>query len=526
MHRRIRTRLSGVLTAVALISAVAAGPAAGPAAAQQRAAAVPAAPPLLLRGGQLIDGTGAPARRADVRVAGDSIAEIGPELRPRPGEQVVDVSGLVVAPGFIDLHSHADRGIERQPLAPSQLQQGITTVIVGQDGGGSLPVADFLESIDRLHPAVNYATLVGHGTVRGLVLGGDFKRAATPAEVETMKALVERAMRDGALGLSSGLEYDPGFYAAPDEVAALAAVVKRYGGYYASHVRDEENEVFAAWTELLDVGRRTGIPVEVSHIKLASKPVWGRAAEALKLMADARKDGVEVVADWYPYTFWSSSMYVLIPDRDFENRAEWEKGLDEIGGAQNVLVTGYAPDSSYNGKTVAELAAAKGTDAVSLIIQMIREAGPDIGIIGTAMQEQDLDTFFRDPNVLFGSDGSPVGRHPRGYNAAPRVLGRYVRQRKVAPLAEAVARMTGRAAAWSGLSDRGILAVGRKADIVAFDPNVIEDRGTSADPSQPPIGVRYTIVNGEIALQNGAPTGARPGRGLRRAPSGPRDSTP
>jgi N-acyl-D-amino-acid deacylase len=313
-------------------------------------------PGLLIRNGLLIDGTGAAPRPADVRVSGDAIVEIGDSLTPGAGERTIDAGGKVVAPGFIDVHSHADRGLEDAPDAASQVHQGITTAIVGQDGGGELPISAFLDNIDRVKPSINYATTVGHGTVRGLVMGGDFKRAATRAELETMKALVERGMKDGALGLSSGLEYDPGFYAKPEELAELAKVAARHRGYYTSHVRDEENDVLAAWKEAIDVGRLAGLPVLLSHIKLAAKPVWGKTAEALKLLEDANRAGVRVRADWYPYTYWQSSMYVLIPDRDFENRQKWEVGLDEIGGAQNVLVTNYRPNPAWNGKTVADIA--------------------------------------------------------------------------------------------------------------------------------------------------------------------------
>lgn len=476
----------------------------------------PPATGLLIKGGTLVDGTGAPRRAADVRTSGDAIVEIGASLTPKPGETVIDAAGRVVAPGFIDMHSHADRGLEDHPEAESQIRQGITLSLVGQDGGGDLPVSDFFERFSRVHPAINLMTSVGHGAVRGVVLGGDFKRAATPAEIETMKALVDRAMKDGAVGLSSGLEYDPGFYGTVDELAALAAVVKPYGGFYSSHVRDEENEVLAAWSEAIEIGRRAGVPVEISHMKLASKPVWGQAARALALVDAARKAGQDVTGDWYPYQYWQSSMYVLIPDRNFDNVAEWQKGLDEIGGAGNVLVTNYRPDASWDGHTVAELAAQQHMDAAALIVQMVKTAGPDIGIIGTAMTEDDMAAIFANPATLICSDGSLSGRHPRGYGAFPRVLARYVREKQVVSLEEGVAKMTGRPAVRLGLSDRGVVAAGRKADLVVFDPATIADRGTPADPSQAPVGIDVVVVNGQIVLNHGVETAARPGLALRR----------
>jgi len=471
---------------------------------------------ILVVNGTVVDGTGSPGRRAAVRIEGDVIAQVADRLNARPGERVIDATGLVVAPGFIDMHSHAGRQLGDRPDAESQVRQGITTTLVGQDGDSDLPVAAFYESIERLRPAINVATSVGAGTVRGLVLGGDFRRAATPAEIEIMKALVDRAMKDGAIGLSSGLEYDPGFYATPDEMAALASVVARYGGFYSSHVRDEEHEVFAAWREAIDVGRKTGVPVEISHIKVAIKPVWGKAAEGLRILEDARRDGVRVMADWYPYTYWQSSIYVLIPDRDFENREKWRAGLEEIGGAANVLVTNYRSDASFNGRTLEEIARAQGKDPVTLVIDMIRTAGPNIGIIGTSMDEGDLATFVTHPQVLICSDGEIAGRHPRGFGTFPRVIGRYVRELKVLTIEEAIAKMTGRSAAQAGLADRGLVTAGSKADVVIFDPAAIADRATKQDPTRLSVGVRFVFVNGELVLDDGKMTGARPGRGIRR----------
>src|SRR5262245_37196071 len=259
---------------------------------------------LLIRHGRVIDGSGGPARQADVRVSGDTIVEIAPQLTPNQGEQVVDATDRVVAPGFVDVHSHADGGLVDHPDAVSQVQQGITTTLVGQDGGGDLPVSDFFERMEAARPAINIATSVGHGTVRSLVLGADFKREATDGEIAVMRALVERAMKDGAVGLSSGLEYDPGFYAKPGELVTLASAISHYGGIYSSHVRDEESEVIAAWREAIDVGRRANVAVEISHMKVASKAVWGKAREALAVIDEAVREGLDVGGDWYPYPYW------------------------------------------------------------------------------------------------------------------------------------------------------------------------------------------------------------------------------
>ncbi|MDQ2665598.1 MAG: D-aminoacylase [Gemmatimonadota bacterium] len=489
---------------------------AAPAAAQTSTAPVAPAAAVLIRGGTLVDGSGGAPRRADVRISGDRIISVAPSLTAAAGERVIDATGLTVSPGFIDVHSHADRGIDRAPMAESQIRQGITTSIVGQDGGSALPIASFLDDIDRLHPTINFATMVGHGSVRAAVMGDDFHRAATPGEIATMQALVDRGMKDGAVGLSSGVEYDPGFFAKPSEIVALAKMIKPYGGVYSSHVRDEENGVLSAWKEVIDLGRAAGVPVNISHAKLASKPVWGTAREALALLDNAAKSGVKVTADWYPYTFWSSSMYVLIPDRNFENRHEWEVGLDEIGGAQNVMVTGYQPDSTLNGHTIAEIAQMQGKDPVTVIIQMMRTAGQNIGIMATAMDERDLARFVADPRVMFCSDGGLSGAHPRGYGSFPRILGVYVREKHLLTLPEAVRKMTSATAQFLGLTDRGTLAAGKAADVVIFDPATIADRGTKTNAAQSPVGIRYVIVNGQVVLEDGRMTGARPGRGIRR----------
>src|SRR5207237_1084986 len=274
----------------------------------------------------------------------------------------------------------------------------------------------------------------------------------------------------GAIGLSSGLEYDPGFYSKTDELVALGAVVAKYGGYYMSHVRNENEGAFASWREAIEIGRRNRIPVEISHIKLGVKPVWGRAAEGLKILDDARREGVKVIADWYPYSYWQSSSYVLIETRDFESRAAWERGLNDIGGAGNVLITSYRPDASLNGKTLAEIAEARGKDAVTTAIEMMREAGPGTGVIATSMSEDDLTTFVKSPLVLVCSDGSLTGRHPRGYGTFPRVLARYVRDLEAIALPDAVAKMTGRSAAQLGMPGASRLAGAMIALVAAEGP--------------------------------------------------------
>lgn len=474
---------------------------------------------LLIRGGVLCDGTGARRRRADVRVVGDRIGAVG-ALRPEPGERVLEADGLVVAPGFIDPHSHADRGLADDPAAETQVRQGITTAVVGQDGGSRYPLTDLWREVERVRPAVNVASFVGHGTLRSQVVGDDFRRPSTPAEIRRMRALVLQEMRSGALGLSSGLEYDPGLYATEDEVVALAEVASLLGGSYISHVRDEENQVLESIAELIRIARRAGLPAQVSHIKLGSSPVWGQARRALGMLAAARRDGVDVAADVYPYTFWQSSIVVLIPTRDWSDRKAWTQGLAEIGGPGNVLLSEYTPDPSWKGKTLAQIVAQTGKDPVSVIQEIVAKThGPGAtgreGVVVTAMREADLETFLADPHVAFCTDGGLRGSHPRGAGSYPRVFGRYVRERRRLTLEEAVRKATSLPASRMGLRDRGIVAPGKAADLAVFDPDAIADAATVARPQAPPRGMVHVLVNGAFALEGGRAVGGGGGRGLR-----------
>ena len=477
----------------------------------------------LVTNATLIDGTGSAPRRAAVRIAGDRVAEVG-DLAPRPGEAVVDARGLALAPGFIDTHSHADRGLFEHPDALAAVSQGVTTVVVGQDGDSPHPLADFFARAEREPAAVNVAAYAGHGTLRALVMKDDFRRAATGAEVERMRGLLREELRAGALGLSTGLEYDPGIYSARAEVLALARESAAAGGRYISHVRSEDRTFWDAVDELIAIGREARLPVQLSHAKLAMRGLWGRADSLVALLDRARAAGVDVTADVYPYTYWQSTLTVLFPERDFENRATADFVLREITPPGGLLMAQFDPDTSYVGKTVADVARLRGTDSVTALIDMIREsqalerrtgAGTE-SVIGTSMVEEDIDRLLRWPWANVCSDGGLAGRHPRGFGTYPRVLGRYVRERGVLPLEEAVRKMTSLAAANVGIRDRGVVRAGAHADLVLFDPATILDLATPTDPRAVSRGVARVWVNGREVLRDGKATGERPGRVVRR----------
>ncbi|MES2461128.1 MAG: D-aminoacylase [Armatimonadota bacterium] len=479
---------------------------------------------LLIRGGLLLDGTGKPARRADVRISGGRITAVG-SLKAVRGETIIEAKGRVVAPGFIDTHSHTDGGLLESPTAESQIRQGITTAIVGQDGGSNFPLAAWFGTVAAKKVALNIASFVGHGTMRAKVMGDDNKRAATSAEIAKMEALVDQEMRAGALGLSSGLEYDPGLYATTDEVVSLARVAGRYGGLYISHVRDEENEALTSFRELIRIAREAKLPAQISHIKLGSSPVWAKAGEVQRLLASARREGLDITADVYPYTYWQSTITVIIPHRNWDDRKAWETGLAEIGGPGNVLLTTYSLDPTWQGKTIAQIATLTGKDAVTVIQEIVAKThGEGVGVqngresvVVTAMKEADLKRFIADPTIMFCTDGGIRSSHPRGAGSFPRILGKYVREEHVIPLPEAIRKMTSLPAKRMGLRDRGTVAVGKKADLVIFDPRQVRDTATTKDPRSAPIGLADVVVNGVPVLRGGRITGARPGEILRRS---------
>ena len=482
------------------------------------AAPLAAQQPTIIRNARVMDGTGAPARVTTVRIDSGRIIAIG--AQPRAADRVIDAGGLVLAPGFIDSHSHHDRGLTADRGALGAVSQGITTIVVGQDGGSAFPLRELFARLEREPAAVNVASYVGHGTLRRRVMGDDFARAATDAEVERMAALMREEMDAGALGLSTGLEYDPGIYSAKGEVLALAKVAAAAGGRYISHIRSEDRDFWPALHEILDIGRDARIPVQVSHMKLAMRSLWGQGDRLIGTLDSARRAGTDVTADVYPYTMWQSTLTVLYPKRNFADRAETEFILREVAAPEDLVIGHFALNPSYEGKHVGEIAAMRGTDAATTLMALIAESrAADAGesVVARGMDERDIERLYRWPFASVSSDGALRGAHPRGFGSFPRVLGHYVRDRRVMTPEEAVRRMTSLPAKSLGL-DRGTIRVGAPADLVLFDPATVADRATIREPHAPSAGIRTVWVAGQVVYQDGMVTGATPGRVLRRAP--------
>ncbi len=473
----------------------------------------------LIVNASIVDGTGAAARTGAVRIDGERIVEVG-DLEPKRGEAVVDAGGLTLAPGFIDVHSHHDRGLFEMQDATPVVSQGITTIVVGQDGSMTFPVRELFERMDKTPPAINVATFVGHGNLRADAMGeDDYRRHATAEEVEAMRRGVAEGMEAGALGLATGLEYDPGIYSATAEIVELAREAARHGGRYISHIRSEDRDFWAAIDEILQIGREAKIPVQVTHIKLAMKDWWGQGARLLGILDAARASGIDVTADIYPYEYWHSGLTVLFPKRDFTNRKTAQFVLDHVTPADGIILTDYSPEPGLVGRSLAEIAAEKGTDPAAELMDLIaRSRGKDDtdSIMGRGMIEKDIDALIVWPHAGICTDGELESLHPRGRGAFTKFLREYVRERKLLTLEEAVRKMTGLSAASMGIADRGAIRPGSFADLVLFDPAAVADRATFEDPAALSVGIERVWVNGVAVWQDGKATGAHPGRGIRR----------
>lgn len=467
----------------------------------------------VVRDALLVDGTGQAARRASVRVEAGRIVRVG-RFEPRPGENVIEAHGRVLAPGFIDPHNHSDRGLEKEPLAETQISQGLTTVLLGQDGGSPWPIGDYLDARRKDPPALNLALCVGHATVRTRVMGDDYKRAAHPDEVARMQELVDQGFREGAICLSSGLEYEVGGYATTDEIVALAKAAARHGGFYISHIRDEADKSLESMRELIEIGARAGLPVQNTHVKVGTVAVWGKASDAVRLFAEARRRGQDVSADCYPWDAWSSTILVLVPNKKYDDPESVAKGLADVGGAQNVRITRYAKDAAYEFRTLDEIAQGRGITPVELFIEIARNGGASV--VCRSMTEDDMRAFYAWPWTMVSSDGGIGLRHPRSAGSYPRVLGRLVREKRWLTLEEAVRRMTSLPAWRLGLRDRGRIARGYVADLVLFDPATVADNATFVEPFKLSTGIDQVWVGGQLVWNQGKPTGARPGKVLPR----------
>ncbi len=468
---------------------------------------------IVITNAELADGTGSPLRKANLRITGSRITRIG-NFKPTKSDQIFDAKGLVLVPGFIDIHNHSTQGLETDPLAETQIAQGITSLIIGADGDSPWPIAPWLEARKKNPASVNVAVIAGHATIRELVMGKDFRRTATPEEIEKMATLVTHAMHEGAIGLSSGLEYYVASYSNTEEVVAMSAAAAKSGGFYMTHIRDEGNKSFEALKEEIEIGRRAHIPIEHSHIKLGTVDVWHKAPQYIAVINDARKHGVDFLADCYPYEAWASGLKVIMPDKQYENPASVEKAIADNGGPESVTITEFKPNPAYVGHTLGELGKIYGISPVEMYIRMIREgdaANTEAGIIGHSMIEADVKAFYQQPWVMVASDGGINSDHPRGAGTFPRVLGLYVREKKWLTLPEAIRKMTSLPAKRLGWKDRGTLKVGNFADLVLFNPDTVIDHSTFEKPLELPTGIEKVFVNGQLTWDSGHATGAKPG---------------
>lgn len=495
---------------------------------------------LVITNGRVIDGAGNPWFRADVGIKNGRIAFVG-RIDSSQAARTVDAKGQIVAPGFIDVHTHVE-SIFSLPAAENFVRMGVTSLVTGNCGTSATDVGEFLGRVQNKPIAVNLATLIAHGSVRRKVIGLD-DRPPTADELKQMEAVVEQAMKDGAVGLSTGLIYVPGTYAKTDEIVDLAKVVAKYGGLYATHMRSEGDKVTDAIQESIQIGEQAGLPVEISHFKISSKKLWGQSPTTIGLVRAAREKGLSVTVDQYAYTASSTSLDSRLPawlraggldeakkrlaDNGQRERVikEMKEGLKTSGfkDYSYAMVARYDPDKFFNGKSIAEIAKlARGKSDVKNQIEEIiamYEAG-GAGMIYHGMSEQDVQNIMREPFTMIASD-SGVRQvdesvpHPRGYGNNVRVLGHYVRELKLISLEDAIRKMTSLPAQTFGFRDRGLIRAGFAADLVIFDENTIGDRATYDNPHQFPTGISNVFVNGELVFTEGAMTTARPGMALR-----------
>ena len=505
---------------------------------------------VIVRNGTVLDGTGAPGVKADVAILGKRIVRVSQvPLDPTDASQVIDATGLIVAPGFIDLHTHLDPLLQL-PGAESHVRQGVTLALGGPDGGGPWPFGTYLDSADRAGLGMNVAFLTGHNIIRETVMGTE-NRAPTTAELARMRSMVAKAMDEGAFGLSTGLRYVPGYYSTLDEVIALSEEAAKRGGIYTSHLREEGVGLLQGVGEALEIGRRAKIPVILTHHKAIGRQAWGKSVITLAMVDSARKAGTDVMIDQYPFTASFTGLSVLVPPwalaggnpelrkrienpvlKDSITRGIIDLLLNDRGGGDisRVQFAIVAWDKSLQGKTLADWAVQRGLkptpeNAVGLILEGVLKGGA--GMVYHVIDEQDVRRIMAHPMTMIASDGrlTKLGEgvpHPRNYGTFPRVLGKYVREDHVLTLEQAINKMTGMPAARLNLRDRGCLRAGCVADVTIFDASKVRDMGTFTDPHHYPEGIPWVLVNGEVVIANNVFTAARPGRVMRRpAPARP-----
>lgn len=522
----------------------------------------------VFRGGTLYDGTGSAGRRVDVAVTGDRITAVGPNLPA--GSYEVDVRGRALAPGFIDIHSHADTNLLVENRAESRIRQGVTLEVVGQDGGSIGPWSDaqfeatrdrfrargveidyrdpagFVERISRERPAVGVASMVGNGALRGLVVGSE-DRPATEREIARMKELLADQIERGCVGLSSGLEYTPSGFADAAELVELASVLRGTGFPYASHMRNEDDRLLGAVEEALHVGRVAGVPVQISHLKAQGQRNYWKADAALSLIDRAAAEGLDVHFDRYPYTAYATGLSNLFPSsfrsggnaaflqrlRAPETAARLERACRDkvalLGDWDSVQISSTNEETAWaRGRRMGELATERGVEPYALTLMLLESNGGSVGMIGHGMGEENTARILAHPRGMLCSDGgayAPYGPlstgspHPRGYGSFPRLLGHYVRDTNALSLESAVHKVTQMPARKLRLADRGVVEVGAFADLVAFDPATVSDQATFDDPHQYPVGIDDVMVNGVLTLEGGEHTGSFGGRGVKGTPA-------
>lgn len=498
------------------------------------ALAAPIEADVVLKNATLVDGSGNPAQVGDLAIRGDRIVGIG-KFDVAGAPKVLDCTGLIVAPGFIDLHTHSDYPLQKSASAPNlnYLMQGVTTAVTGNCGAGPIDVAGYFKTLEVQGVGTNVIHQVPHNDVRKKVMG-NANRAPTEEELAYMQRIVDQGMRDGAFGMATGLIYNPGTYSKTDELIALAQIVARAGGLYASHIRDENTGILVAMDEILTIARKAGLRVHISHIKVSGRTAWGKAPDVITLLRQARKDGVQVTADQYPYTASSTSLTATVIPAKYREGSEKDliARLDDpktgpdliqaiekkLAGGKHIKVAGFGPEPTWQGLDIATIAAKMKKSPVEIAVDITRRGGASI--VNFGMNEEEVRLFMKEPWVATASDGratvpDTTVPHPRSYGTFPRKIGLFSIEEKLIPVEQAIRSASGLPADILKLSNRGYLKVGQIADVVALDPKTFRDTATFDRPHQYATGVRHLYVNGQAAIAEGRYTGAMAGKVIR-----------